>query len=158
MFAQNTLWSSGELSATPSTVTLMRLPAAPRMRMYAGPTPVPVSLHARMPGVREKRNGSSLPVVEKFCNSDFRMLATANGEFFCARTALTTTSLSWCTFTVSTFCSASACCAHRVHTTAIATPLIFFILVVTCFLCGAALFPYRTHESRPLRKPLRSAA
>ena len=72
----------------------MRLPAAPRMRRYVVPVPIPFSLHDIIPGVREKRYGSSRPVVEKSFSSDFSMFATANGAFFCALTAFTTTSLS----------------------------------------------------------------
>ena len=92
MFAQNTHWSSGEFSGTPSSVTLMRESPAPRMRIYTGPVPSPFSLHANTPGVCEKRNGSSRPVFENACNSSFLMFATAKGAFFCALTPCTTTS------------------------------------------------------------------
>ena len=48
----------GELRGTPSSVTLMRLPPAPRMRRYEVPVPTPFSLQARMPGVRANSIGA----------------------------------------------------------------------------------------------------
>ena len=92
MLAQNTHWSSGEFRGTPSSVTLIREPPAPRIRMAVVPVPSPLSLHARIPGVCEKRRGSSRPVFEKASSCCFFMFVTAYGAFFCARTPFTTTS------------------------------------------------------------------
>ena len=129
MFAQNTHWSSGEFNGTPSTVTFIRLPAAPRIRMYVVPVPTPFSLHAITPGVRAKRNGNSLPVVANCFNSCFLMLATANGDVLGALTALTTTSLMFCTFVVSSLVCAFVANGHAIAAV-IAALIIFFMLLL----------------------------
>ena len=51
MLAQNTLWSSGELSGTPSMVTLILESPAPRILKKVVPVPTPFSLHDITPGV-----------------------------------------------------------------------------------------------------------
>ena len=92
MLAQNTCWSSGELSGTPSMVTLMRESPAPRMRRKEVPVPTPLSPQAITPGVLLSRKGSSCPLCANSRSSDFLMLATAKGAFFCTLTPCTTTS------------------------------------------------------------------
>ena len=82
MFAQKTVWSSGELSDTPSNVILILLPAAPRMRIAAVPVPSPFSPQANTPGVCERRKGSSRPLLENASSSVFLILETAYGALF----------------------------------------------------------------------------
>ena len=69
----------------------MRLPAAPRMRIYAVPVPKPFSPQAKTPGVLAKSMGNSRPVFEKSRSSCLPTLLTAKGASFDARTAFTTT-------------------------------------------------------------------
>ena len=77
ILAQKTVWSSGELSDTPSKVILILLPAAPRMRIAAVPVPSPFSPQANTPGVCARRNGISRPLLEKTSSSFFLILDTA---------------------------------------------------------------------------------
>ena len=124
MFAQKTVWSSGELSATPSKVMLILLPAAPRMRIAAVPVPSPFSPQANTPGVCERRKGSSRPLFENASSSVFLILETAYGALFGARTPATTTSSRCCCLSVSvTVCAFIA----ATHVSAAVNRIILFI-------------------------------
>ena len=90
---------------------------------------MPFSLHASTPGVCENRNGSSLPVLLKFCNSFFLMLATANGASFCTHTPFTTTSCN-CSMRSESLSSASMLPADITMAKAIVIAFFIYLFII----------------------------
>ena len=126
--AQNTHWSSGELSAKPSRVTLMRLSPAPRIRIYVVPVPSPFSPQACTPGVRVNIIGSSRPVFENSCSLLPSMLEMAKGASFFIFTPIMIISLICSTFMVSG--STVEALLPKTQSIAAAVIIIFFIRLI----------------------------